>query len=213
MTERFNRKLLVAAVLLTAGVLALPACSSDDDGGDAANDTTASNDTTADDSDKGDDSGEGDEEATSEMDCTKVLTLPEVEELFGEPAVLEDRDAATNNEQVGQVTCTWSTVEDEANTEDLASQSLMLQRYTGGGSTSGKNFYDPEVQFPNAEPLDIGDEGVIDTEGGFDIAFLEGDTSVFLSWITFDLSGAEPDRAAKKDTMIDLARTVHDRAF
>lgn len=196
----------IAVALLAIGVAVLPACSSEDDAT-----TGDSNDPGTETADAGDGATTDDSGTTSAMACDEVLTLAEVEALFGEPAVLEDLDAKTNNAQIGQTACTWTTIEDEANTDDLSSQLLVLQHYAGNSTVSGENFYDPEVQYPGSTPLDIGDEGFIDTEGGIDIGFVDGDSSGFLSWTVIDLGGGEPDQAAAKDTMIELARTFQER--
>lgn len=210
MSAHKRTTLLFATAILAAGPLVLPACSSHDEGaGDAADvDSTAD----ADADPAGEDSSTEGPESSTGVDCEEVLTAAEVEELFGEPAVLDDLDATRDNEQIGQSTCTWTTVEDEGNTDDLASQLLVLQYY-GGGTTSGRTFYDPEMQYPDSEPLDIGDEGVIDTEGGIDIAFVKGDAAGFLTWTVIDLGGGEHDQAAGRDTMIELAQAFEERAF
>lgn len=207
MSERSHRKLIVAVVLLATGALMLPACSSGDDAGN-----DPGHPDTVDGGDAADTDGSGgDGEAATAVSCDEVLTLPEVEALFGEPAVLEELDDMTNDAKLGQTTCTWTTVEDEANPDDLASQLLVLQHYAGDSGVSGKSFYDPDVQYPGSEPLDIGDEGIIDTEGGIDIAFVDGDASGFLSWTVIDLGGGGQDQSADTDTMIELARTFHER--
>ena len=101
-------------------------------------------------------------------------------------------------------------MEDEENIDDLASQLVVLQYYDGS-TMSGKNFYDPELQYPDSEPLDLGDDAFIDTEGGIDIGFVEGDTAGFLTWTVIDMGGGEQDQMAKKDAVIELARSFHDR--
>jgi hypothetical protein len=190
-----------AALLLVAGALLTPACSSEDE----ATPTTA-------DTDSGGDSGDsGGEDAATAIDCDEVLAVAEVEALFGEPAVLEEVDPISNSEELGQTTCTWTTVEDEDDAEDLASQLLVLQYYDGS-TMSGANFYDPAVQYPDAEPLDIGDDGFVNVgTGSVDVGFLDGETSGFLSWTAIDMSGDAPDPAAKEDAVVGLAQSFHDQ--
>lgn len=198
--------LRIAAALLTTGVLLLAACSSDDEGGT----DTGNADTSEAPGAGGDDSGEGGGESAASASCEELLTQAEAEGLFGEPAVLEESDAISNNEELGQTTCTWSTVEDEANTDDLTSQLIVLQYYDGS-TMSGANFYAPDQQYPDSEPLDLGDEAFIDTPGGITIGFLEGDKAGFLSWSVIDMSGSDQDQLAKKDTVIEMATSFHDR--
>lgn len=199
----------IAAALLATSMLVLPACSSGDEDGTE----TSSVDSGSNGSDTGG-SGDGSTgdggETTAAVRCEDMLTLTEVESIFGGPAVLEEPDAISNNAEIGQITCTWTTPEDETNTGDLDSQLIVLQYY-GGGKMSGKNFYDPEVQYPDSEPLDLGDDAFVDTEGGIDIGFVEGDTAGFLNWTVITMGGAEQDQMAKKDAMIDLAQSFHDR--
>lgn len=199
-------------VILAAGTVVLPACSSDDEKdstttsaaeekGSGTEDSQDETETTAD---------EGDGETATAVNCDELLSIDEVQGVFGEPAVLEETDELTSNEDLGQTTCTWSTVEDEDDIEDLASQLIVLQYYDGS-TMSGANFYDPEVQYPDSEPLDIGDEGFVSTSGGVDIGFVKDDTSGFVSYSAIDLSGGAPDAAAKKDAVIDLARKFEER--
>jgi hypothetical protein len=196
----------LAALLAAAAIALVPACSSEDEtsdgGGEASSTSTESGDAESDDTDTG--------SGTAAIDCDEVLTVTEVEALFGEPAVLEAVDPISNSEELGQTTCTWSTVEDEDDTEDLASQLLVLQYYDGS-TMSGANFYDPELQYPDAEPLELGDEAFVDASGGVDVGFLDGETSGFLSWTAVDLSGEAPDAASNKDAVVELATSFHDR--
>lgn len=198
--------LLLAALVATA--LLSAACSSDDDTSDATDTTERSSDDS--DTDDGGDAGE-EGKSSGAFDCTEMFTTEQVEALFGEPAVLEEEDSLSNNDAIGQTTCTWSTVEDESNVDDVAVQLLLLQYYSGD-PVSGTSFYDPEVQHPGSEPLDIGDEGFIDTEGGIDIGFVEGDSAGFLSWSSIDLGSETPvDPATKKDQVIALAREFQEK--
>lgn len=204
MSNHARTTLRIAAAVLAASVLLLPACSSDDEGG------TGTSNADSGDTDGGDDSTDGGSEAAAAVNCEDLLTQTEIEGLFGEPAVLEESDSLSNNAELGQTTCTWSTVEDPENTDDLASQLVILQYYDGS-TMSGTNFYDPELQYPDSEPLDLGDEAFIDTEGGIDIGFVEGDTAGFLTWTVIDMGGGEQDQLAKTDAVIELARSFHDR--
>lgn len=195
-----------AALPAAAIALLAPACSSDDD----ATPTTAATDDGAASEGTSGDGGGGEAEAAS-IDCDEVLTVAEVEALFGEPATLEEADPISNSEELGQTTCTWTTIEDEANTDDLASQLLVLQYYDGS-TMSGANFYDPEVQYPEAESLDLGEDGFVHvSSGSVDVGFLDGETSGFLSWTAIDLSGDAPDAASKKDTVVGLAQSFHEQ--
>lgn len=204
-----NRPTLAALSATFMAMLALLtlSCSSEEKSGGEGDQPA---DTAADDaSSTGDGADEGEDAATA-IDCTQILTIAEVENLFGEPAVLEEADPISNSEELGQTTCTWTTVEDEESTDDLASQLLVLQYYDGS-TMSGANFYDPAVQYPDSEPLDVGDEGFVDASGGVDTGFLDGDTSGFLSWSAIDLGGTAPDAASKKDAVVEMTRAFHDR--
>lgn len=194
-----------AGALLVCGVLTLFGCSSED-GGDASGNSDESSDT----GDPADTASSEDGGSDATPLCEELLTQAEIEGLFGEPAVLEETDALSNNGELGQTTCTWSTVEDEENLDDLTSQLVVLQYYDGS-TMSGQSFYQPEVQYPDSEPLDLADEAFIDTDGGIAIGFLEGEAAGFLNWTLIDMSGGSQDQLAQKDTVIDLARSFHDR--
>jgi hypothetical protein len=204
-----DRRTLAALSATFMAMLALLALScSSEEKSDGDGDQPA--DTAADDKGSSDDGDDGDAVTAAAIDCTEILTIAEVESLFGEPAVVEEADPIANSEELGQTTCTWSTVEDEESTDDLASQLLVLQYYDGT-TMSGANFYDPSVQYPDSEPLDVGDEGFVDVSGGVDTGFVDGDTSGFLSWSAVDLGGTAPDAASKKDAVVELTRAFNDR--
>jgi hypothetical protein len=204
MSHNARTTLRIAAAIVATSLLVLPACSSGDEGGTGT--SNADSGGTSEDND----SANGGGETAAPVNCEDLLAQTEVEGLFGEPAVLEESDSMSNNAELGQTTCTWSTDEDVENTDDLSSQ-LVIVQYYDGSTMSGTNFYDPELQYPDAEPLDLGDEAFIDTEGGIDIGFVEGDKAGFLTWTVIDMGGGEQDQLAKKDAVINLARFFHDQ--
>gem|GEM_PF-6944160 len=145
--------------------------------------------------------------------CDDVLALDEAAALFGEPAMFDD-SLASSDEALGQLVCVWSTVEDPGDADDLAVRSLTVQLY-GGGDVPAADFYAPELTYPDAEPLDLGEEAYVDVRDdavdAVSVGWLDGDHVGLLSWSSVVMGEADDDPAAVRDAVVAVARTIHDR--
>ncbi len=141
--------------------------------------------------------------------CEGLYGVDEAAALFGEAAVL---DEATANASLGQLICSWSTVEDPGDLEDLTSETILFQFYSGS-PIAGDNFYD-ESLYPGAIPVDgIGDKAFMAyTVGTADGAFVDGDAAGFLSYFVVDLGNTGESADVTEDDAVALLRTFHDRA-
>jgi hypothetical protein len=183
--------LIIAALALLA-----VACGDDSGGTPASTSTTAAGGTTADDATTAPATG-------GDLLCSSLLSLDEVTALFGEPATF---DAEGSNEGPGSydLACSWTTVEDPENLEDLAVQLLFVQVYHGA------EYYAPDMLYPNAEAVaGIGQAAYVNTEGSVSTGALDGDLAIFAD---YSIILGEPDAAiAKKDQVVELLRVIHDR--
>jgi hypothetical protein len=128
--------------------------------------------------------------------CDSLLSLAEVEALFGEPAEFDTEGSSGS-------TCTWVTIEDPDDLEDLAVQLLVVQVYRGAA------YYAPDMVYPDAERISgIGQDAYVNVEGSVSTGALDGDWAIFVDY-TVILSDAPA--SAKKDQVVDLLRLVHDR--
>lgn len=141
--------------------------------------------------------------ASGDLSCQTLVSVDEAAALFGEPATF---DAAGSQDVGGSDAriCSFSSLEDEADLEDLTSHLLLVQVYRGA------EFYAPDLVAPDAEHIDgIGDDAYV--SGNLDTAFIDGDLVGFVSYTVIDLSGGGADPSAKRDQVIELLRLVHDR--
>ncbi len=141
--------------------------------------------------------------------CAALLGVDEAGATFGEAAVL---DEATANASLGQLICSWSTIEDPGDLEDLTSQTILFQFYSGS-PIPGSNFYE-ESLYPGAVSVDgIGDQAFMAyTVGTADGAFVDGEAAGFLSYFVVDLGTTGAGGAVTEDDAVELLRTFHDRA-
>jgi len=196
----------------------------DDEGGtggdngaaDSGNDNGSSGDNEAkDDSDDSkDDDGwgsSGDAMKGSPADrCPAIFSIDQVAALFGEDAVFEE-DESSENESLGQLHCVWSTVEDPDDADDLKSQLLQVQVYSGD-PIDGANFYNKDI-FPGAEDVaGVGDEAFrVMNDYAISMAFVEGKVSAFMDLSVIDLGGGEPAVRERADQVSALFQQLHDR--
>ncbi len=161
-----------------------------------------------------DDGGEGTEvtalvatSASTVERCDALFSLAEVADLFQEEAILEE---ATESEPLGQLLCTWSTIESD-DLDDVTSQLLVLQLYTGD-PIPGESFYDPSL-YEDARDVDgIGDRAFIAHTIGADSGFVDGSVAGFLGYAAIDFADTGVGDDVTDDVVIELLRTFHDRA-
>jgi hypothetical protein len=142
----------------------------------------------------------------STTNCDAIFSMDEVEEFFGEPAELTEE----TNDDIGQLVCTWETIEDPDDLEDLAVQSLLVQFYSGS-PINGTNFFDLDY-YDSPTPIEgIGDTAYATGTEGMDYFFVDDPVSGSLNYIRFDLGSDEPQVERTQDDVEQLFRLFYDR--
>lgn len=215
-------RLSLVLVLLVSLGLFLVACGGGDDGGGDGGDTPADasngngsdsngSDDNESDGDGGDEKPSGDVmEGSVDDRCQAIYSIDEVAALFDEEAVFESGESS-QNDSLGQLHCVWSTVEDPDDADDLKSQLLQVQVYSGD-PIDGGNFYNKDI-FPGAEDIaGVGDEAFrVMNDYAISMAFVDGKVSAFLDLSVIDLGGGEPAVRERADQVAALFQQLHDR--
>jgi len=163
--------------------------------------TTASAPTTsAPGADSGTESGAG---TTS---CDAIFSIAEIEELFAEPATLTEE----TNDSLGQLVCTWETIEDPETTDDFAFKLLVLQLFSGS-PISASMFFDPSI-FEEAVMIDgIGDLAYSSDDLGTSFYFVDEPIGGSLSYTEIDMGDLDAPTLHSRADIEALFRTFHDR--
>jgi hypothetical protein len=138
--------------------------------------------------------------------CDEIFTIDEVASFIGEDVTVT-RDEMPS---IGQVSCTWETVEDPADTEDLAFGLITVQVFTGD-PVPAASFVDPDA-FDGVTMLDgLGDVAFYEESFGRTYYFLDGGTAGVFSYTDADLGDVNaPPRRTPEETE-ELVRLFHDR--
>jgi len=143
--------------------------------------------------------------AAGEITCATLVTLDEAAALFGEPAMF-DAEASQDIAGLDAGTCVYSSIEDEADLEDMTSHLLQVQVYRGA------EFYAPDMVAPDAQPIEgIGEDAYVSEQLGVSTGFVDGDLVGFVTYSVIDLSGEAPEASTKQAQVIELLRLMHDR--
>ena len=153
--------------------------------------------------DEADDSSDASGEAPN---CEAIFSLAEIEEFFAEPVELTEE----SNDSLGQLTCTWESIEDPDDMEDLGAQTLFVQFYSGS-PIEGSAFIDPTI-FDSVTTIDgVGDLAYTPDATPNDYYFVDGEVAGSLSYFEFDLGDSEAEPLHTTDDVEQLFRTFHER--
>ena len=192
-----------AAPASTIGVESTASTAGDGSIDDAVSDDEATNDSSNNDS--GDDSDD-DSDGGSTVNCDAIFSMEEMEEFFAEPVELTEEA----NDSVGQLVCTWESIEDPDDLEDLAIQSLLVQFYSGS-PIEGSAFFDPDL-YESPTPIDgIGDLAYATGTAGTDYFFVDDPVAGSLGYLTFDMGAEDSLPTHTPDDVEQLFRTFHER--
>ena len=133
--------------------------------------------------------------------------MAEMEEFFAEPVTLTEE----TDDSLGQLVCTWDSIEDPDNLDDLASQALLVQFYSGS-PIEASAFFDPTL-YDSVTTIDgIGDLAYSSGSAGMDYAFVDEPVGGSLSYITRSTWGARTTQPPRTPEDVEqLFRTFHDR--
>jgi hypothetical protein len=137
--------------------------------------------------------------------CGEIFADAEIEEFFAEPAELIE-----NADVTGLLQCTWETIEDDNDVDDLALQTLSVQFYFGP-TIDVSAVFDPVLFEPEATIAGVGDEAFVSNPSGLakSYHFIDGDTAGMLMYLEVDF---ETDADPRPDVEVEqLFRTFHER--
>ena len=199
--------LAVAAIIASCGGSdngAAPASTADveptsSNADDATSGDDATNDESGDESD--DDSASG-----STVNCDAIFSMAEMEEFFAEPVELTEE----TNDSIGQLVCTWESIEDPDDLEDLAFQVLVVQFYSGS-PIEASAFFDPTMLESVTTIEGIGDVAYATGTTGMDYFFVDEPVGGSLGYVAMSMGDADASQLRTSDDVEQLFRTFHER--
>jgi hypothetical protein len=148
------------------------------------------------------------EVSTDGRTCDGIFSLVEIEVLLGEPAALSEE----TDESLGQLVCTWETVEDPENVDDVAFGLVIAQVYDGS-PIDGGNFVDPSFWPDRVEIDGVGDQAFATDAGMTDFQFVDGQVAGTLSYTFADFGDVEATPPATPEQLEVAFRTMHERVM
>ncbi len=157
-------------------------------------------------SSSGDTADESPDTSGATPNCDAIFSMAEMEEFFAEPVTLTEE----TDDRIGQLVCTWDSIEDPDNLDDLASQTLLVQYYSGS-PIEASAFFDPAM-FDSVTTIEgIGDLAYTSGTAGMDYAFVDEPVGGSLNYIAFDMGSADTQPLHTPEDVEQLFRTFHDR--
>ena len=146
--------------------------------------------------------------STDGRTCDGVFSMAEIEVLLGEPATLSEE----SDDSLGQLVCTWETVEDPDDVDDLAFGLVIVQVY-GGSPIDGGNFVDVSF-WPDRVELDgLGDLAFATNASRTSFQFVDGPVAGMFDYTFADLGDAEATPPATPEELEAAFRTMHERVM
>jgi len=137
--------------------------------------------------------------------CDAIFSTAEIETFFAEPAELTEE----TDDRLGQLMCTWGTIEDSEELEDLGFKLLVVQFYSGDPIPAA-NFFDPTL-FETVITIEgIGDLAYTADSLGPSFFFVDEPVGGALSY-TEKVMGSDAPQLNTADDVEQLFRTFHDR--
>jgi len=184
------------------------------DGGDAALDAaeTATDSggssepaTVTDEFSSGDAADEDSDARAETANCDAIFSMAEIETFFAEPAELTEE----TDDRLGQLMCTWGTIEDSEELEDLGFKLLVVQ-FHSGDPIPAANFFDPTL-FETVTTIEgIGDLAYTADSLGPSFFFVDEPVGGALSYTEMAM-GSDAPQLNTADDVEQLFRTFHDR--
>lgn len=199
--------------ILTSAVIVVSCGGGDDDGG-SADATPATPESAADADASSDDAtadGSGEESASgngpgSSVDCDTIFSMAEMEEFFAEPVEVTQE----TNDSLGQLVCTWETIEDPDDLEDLAFKLLVVQYYSGS-PVPADAFFDPDIYESVTTIEGVGDLAFSAGTLGTDYFFVDEPVGGSLSYTEIDMGDVDAPKLHPPADVEQLFRTFHAR--
>ena len=138
--------------------------------------------------------------------CDAIFSMAEMEDFFAEPVALTEE----TNDSLGQLVCTWESIEDPDDMEDLASKVLTLQFYSGS-PVEAAMFFDPSI-FESVTTIEgVGDLAYSPDGLGPDFYFVDDPVGGSLAYFELDMGNTDAPKLHTADDVEQLFRTFHDR--
>lgn len=132
---------------------------------------------------------------TAVSDACKIITQEDASALFGKPAVRQEGQMMLDQMMVSECIWTWDT--------DTQNQLLQFSIW------NGEQYFDTSLT--GAQPLDLGDRGLIRINGSVAIQWVQNGKTIDLDYSTIDFSsGAReiPKASTKVEEVKRLAKKV-----
>ena len=138
--------------------------------------------------------------------CDTIFSMAEIEEFFAEPSELTEE----TNDSLGQLVCTWESIEDPDDMEDLAFKTLIVQFYSGT-PIDASSFFDPSI-FESVTTIEgVGDLAYTADDLGPSYYFVDEPVGGSLSYSEVDMGNVDAPKLHTRDDVEQLFRTFHDR--
>jgi hypothetical protein len=138
--------------------------------------------------------------------CDAIFSMSEMEEFFAEPVALTEE----TNDSLGQLVCTWESIEDPDDPEDMAFKILVLQFYSGD-PIGAASFFDPSIYESVTTIEGIGDLAYTSDELGMTFNFVDEPVGGSLSYTELDMGDVDAPKLHTSADVEQLFRTFHDR--
>ena len=140
------------------------------------------------------------------LGCDDVFEAAEMDEWFGEPTEM----VADTTDSIGQLVCTWQTIEDPEDLDDLAASIVTAQVFSGD-PVPAENFIDPGI-FEEVTMLEgLGDVAFSTEAVGQGFYFFDDPVAGTLTFADINLGDADAPALHTADELEALFRIFHGR--
>lgn len=141
-----------------------------------------------------------------DLGCDDIFTAAEMDEWFGEPTEM----VADTTESIGQLVCTWQTIEDPDDLDDLAASIVTAQVFSGD-PVPAENFIDPDI-FEEVTMLEgLGDVAFFTGDVGQGFYFFDDPVAGTLTFADINMGDADAPALQTPDELEELFRIFHGR--
>ena len=154
-----------------------------------------------DDTESADADTETDGSSGGDLGCDDVFEAAEMDEWFGEPTEM----VADTTDSIGQLVCTWQTIEDPEDLDDLAASIVTAQVFSGD-PVPAENFIDPGI-FEEVTMLEgLGDVAFFTEAVGQGFYFFDDPVAGTLTFADINLGDADAPALHTPDELEELFR-------
>ena len=148
---------------------------------------------------------ESDDPSGGDLTCDDIFGASEIEAWFGEPAEMTEE----TTDSIGQLVCTWETIEDPENLDDLA-VSIVVAQVFSGDPVPAENFIDPDI-FDDVTMLDGFGDVAFYTDVGPSFYFYDDPVAGTVTFTHIDMGDADAPALHTNEELEAMFRTFHGR--